>query len=333
MPGFRFPMPFLLTVLTAAPSIHAADWTDEMVSRETIDFGVIATGSEARKQVKVSNVHDYPVRIERTSTTCGCSAASLGDKQLLMPGESTYVEVKMNTSKFRQKKESNLLIHLSRTKNTIVEVRIPIKAYIRTDVVLQPGSMNFEKVDAGKSKTAVVNINYAGRSDWAIEDVRFRRRDLKAVLSDPKVEDGLIKYKLTMTISENADVGRIRDLITLVTNDARNPFVPVMIEGEVISDIKHSPETLNVPSTPTGGTSKVQLVLTGKEPFLVEGISCDRMPNGFTATLPKTAKKVQILPITFNAPNRAARFKLELLVKIAGRPRPLRIPITGTITD
>ena len=101
-------------VLTAAVLIGPAaqaqtSWAQKMVSDTSIDFGVIATGAEAVKRVKVTNVFDQPVRISNVRTTCGCSAATPETNQIA-PGEHTFVEVKMNTRKFRRRKDSNLII-------------------------------------------------------------------------------------------------------------------------------------------------------------------------------------------------------------------------------
>ena len=99
----------LSAALLACSSSYAEDWGDQLVVTKKVDFGVIATGSEAKKYVEVHNIFDRAVHISNVRTTCGCSAAALG-KQTLQPGEKASVEVKMNTAKFRQKKESNLII-------------------------------------------------------------------------------------------------------------------------------------------------------------------------------------------------------------------------------
>ena len=97
--------PLFISVITVASCSYASadQWADQMIITKKVDFGVIATGSEAKKLVQVLNVYDQPIHIASVGTSCGCSAATLG-KQTLEPGESSYVEVKMNTSKFRQER-------------------------------------------------------------------------------------------------------------------------------------------------------------------------------------------------------------------------------------
>jgi len=47
----------------------------------------------------------------------------------------------------------------------------PIQAYIRTDVVLTPGGVDFQGVTQGSAVTRKLNIAYAGRDDWKIHEV------------------------------------------------------------------------------------------------------------------------------------------------------------------
>ena len=107
----------LSAVLLVSPVSFAEDWGDQLVLTKKVDFGVIATGSEAKKYVEVHNIFDRAVHISNVRTTCGCSAAALG-KQTLQPGEKASVEVKMNTSKFRQRKDSNLIITFDKPRLT-----------------------------------------------------------------------------------------------------------------------------------------------------------------------------------------------------------------------
>lgn len=320
----------LFCVFGLADQGFSDQWSDAMVETKEVDFGVIATGSEAKKYVKITNIYDTVVQIGSVGTTCGCSAATPG-KQTLEPGESTLVEVKMNTHKFRQKKDSNLIIRFTRPR--ITESRVPIHAYIRTDVVFDPGAIRFGDVELGEGGKASVDIAYAGRPDWAIEDVRVPKGYLKASLSEPKRSGGNIRYRLSMALAPTAKAGPLRDVVTLVTNDKTNPYVPLMVEGTVVPDIILTPPTVNVRPLAPGQTTRFQIVLRGKKPFEVADVGCKGMADSFAATVRPAASRVHQVPIEFTAPNRPGRFSETLLVKIAERPDPIRFTVTGTITN
>ena len=322
---------FTFLLVSSSQSLLFADaWAEKMVVTKKVDFGVIATGSEAKKVVKLTNVYDSTVEIESVTTTCGCSAATLG-KKILQPGESASVEIKMNTHKFRQKKEPWLVIQFKRPRR--VSTRVPIKAYIRTDVVFNPGAIRFGKVDFGKEGTAVVDIAYAGRPDWDIEHIKIANENLTATLSPPQTGPGTIKFKLTMTLSDKAKAGNLRDVVTLVTNDKSNPYVPLMVEGVVLPDIWVTPPTVNVRPLAVGQGTKFQVVVRGNKPFQIEDVAFASMTDSFKASLPTKASVLHQIPMEFSAPDRPGRFAEDVVVKVQGRSDPLRFTVTGTINN
>ncbi|HIE98923.1 MAG TPA: DUF1573 domain-containing protein [Planctomycetes bacterium] len=319
-----------VTLMIAVDGASADPWAQQMVAARKIDFGVIATGSEAKKLIEVKNVYAGVVHISNVSTTCGCSAATTG-KQTLQPGESTYVEVQMNTQKFSRRKDSNLIIVFDSPR--FAELRIPISAYIRTDVVISPGLLNFGEIENGNEGTAVVDIAYAGRSDWNIVDIKFGNKNIKATLSPAQRTAGQVRFRLTLTLSGNAKAGRIRDRVTIVTNDRTNPYVPLMVDGLVTSEFTIIPRAIDVGVVPAGKTATKQIVVKGKTPFTIDSVSCEGMADCFRATIRKDAKKIHSVPIEFVAPNRPGKFSEQLIVKINGREELLRLNVTGTIVN
>jgi hypothetical protein len=319
----------LLALGMSSTAVAVDDWADQMVKTKKIDFGVIATGSEARKYVEVHNIYNQTVHIASVRTTCGCSAATPG-KTTLEPGETSMVEVEMNTRKFRQRKDSNLIIQFDSPRFT--EVRVPITAYIRSDVVFDPGMIRFGNVDYGQPAESKVSIAYAGRPDWEIVDVRFGSNSkLSADLQPTRREGGVVDYSLVVKLNQSAQPGRIRDLITLVTNDQTNPYVPLMVEGIVVPDITVTPSTVNVRTVAPGESQRFRIVVKGKKPFKIEDVDCENMADCFKAKIGDSTAPVQPVDIEFSAPNKPGKFSEEVIVKIAGRTEPLRFHVTGLI--
>lgn len=321
------PASICLSIIATA-SISADDWARPMVETKSIDFGVIATGSEAKKLVRIKNIYNQTVHIAGVKTTCGCSAATPG-KTTIEPGGTGTVEVRMNTHKFRQKKDSNLIIRFDQPR--FAEIRIPITAYIRSDVVFDPGLVRFNNVDLGTESTSVVSIRYAGRSDWEIVHVRTDNPYLEAQLKPVQRNNGRVDYQLAVKLGSQAKSGRIRDLITLVTNDKSNPYVPLMVEGTVVPDITITPSLVKFRPVRAGGTVQQRIVVKGRKPFRIATIDCDGMSDCFDAAIPAEMKTVHVVPIHFSAPLDPGQFEDELIIRIAGRSAPLRLRVSGVI--
>jgi len=243
MRNLTFSILTVYAVFFCVQSVNADAWSDQIISTKKIEFGVIATGSETKQLVEVKNVLRETIHIAGVRTSCACVSGKL-EQSTLQPGESCFVEVKMDTQKFRQKRDANLLITIDAPR--YVEHSIPVSAYIRTDVVFNPGMIRFGEVELGKPGQAVVEIAYAGRADWDIVDIKFDNAQLKAELSLPERSSGLVNFRLTMSLSEKARAGRFRDLVTIVSNDKTNPYIPLLVDGTVVPDITISPAIVKV---------------------------------------------------------------------------------------
>ena len=308
--------------------VNADDWARPMVETRKIDFGVIATGSEARKLVEIRNVYERPVHISSVETTCGCSAATPG-KTTIAPGDTGTVEVQMNTHRFRQRKDSNLVIRFDAPR--FAEVRVPITAYIRTDVVFDPGMVRFNNVDVGQEATSVVVIRYAGRTDWEIVDAKTDNPNLTAQFKLNQRGNGRMGYQLAVKLDSRTKAGRFRDLITIVTNDRSNPYVPLMVEGVVVPDITVTSSLVKFRPVRAGDTARHRIVVKGRKAFRIEGIDCDRMSDCFEARIPSDKRLVHVVPVKFTAPQNPGQFDDELIIHIAGRTDPLRLRVSGVI--
>src|SRR5262245_40630073 len=145
-----------------------ARWAEQMFDEREHDFGIVARGTDARYRLKVTNRNSQAVHIADVTTTCGCTAGR-PEKETLAPGESTSIEITMNTIKFEGHKPSSMTVVFDRPAHA--EVRIPIRAFIRRDVVLTPGGARFGTVSRGSIAEQTVDIAYAGRADWKIKNV------------------------------------------------------------------------------------------------------------------------------------------------------------------
>ena len=327
--GIQKAMAVMCLSAALAPSARAQDMAS-LFSARRIDFGVIATGSDARKLVRVRNTLPNTIHISNVRTTCGCSAAR-PSRYTIEPNQQAEIEVTMDTLKFKHQKDSNLIVEFDAPR--VTSVRLPITAYIRTDVVLSPGSADFGKVEAGRGAQRTIRIEYAGRSDWQIRGVKTGTDRISARVVEMRRSAGQVAYELEVRIDPSVRSGRLRDLVTLVTDDASNPHVPVLVEADVESDITVTPSSISLGMLTPGQSRTVRVVLRGKRPFEVERIECQDHPESFQVQLPKTRRNVQIVPLRVTMPETPGRFADEFTVTIAGRSEPLTFRASGTVRN
>lgn len=305
------------------------NWAEQLLDTRKLDFGVVATGAETSRIVTVTNTTTGQVHINSVSTACACAKADQPSKTLLEPGEESTILVSLNTRQFSKQRDTSVTITFDAPQYT--SVTIPISAYIRTDVVFEPGIIRFGNVDFGTGAEQTTKIAYAGRSDWKIVDVKIGCPDLKATLTETGRRPGLVDYELTMKLNPGAKPQRIRDLVTLVTDDAANPHVPLMVEGVVVPEFAVSPESVAIRALSPGQTTTVRVVIRGKKPFIIEDIDCTDMKDCFQVKLGDKANVLHVVDIQFIAPEKPGRFAEQMVVKIQDREEPIRFLVRGQI--
>jgi len=306
-----------------------ANWAEKMFDTNKIEFGVIARGADAIYRVKIKNIYKETVHISDVRTTCGCSAAK-PTATTLQSLETAYVEVKMDTNRFMRDKNSNVIVSFDQPG--IAQVRIPIHAYIRTDVVISPGAAKFGQITKGTSAQRTLNIAYAGRSNWIIEEVRSDNAYLETHLVEKSRTANRVNYDLMVSIKADAPVGPIRDQLILVTNDANSPRVPLLVEADIESDITVTTPVVALGQLIPGQSKPFNVVLRGKKPFTIEKIEVESGMQAFKTRLPKTTRAVHVLPITMTTPEKpVGNFTETFTLTITGRTEPITFKAYGEI--
>ncbi|MEX0716549.1 MAG: DUF1573 domain-containing protein [Planctomycetaceae bacterium] len=313
---------------TASPATES--WAHKMFAERSIDFGTIARGADARHRLKITNLYKQSVHIANVRTSCGCAAAT-PSQSTLESREEAYIEVTMDTLKFSHRKDSNVIVTFDAP--LYQEVTIPLTAYIRTDVVLTPGAANFGAVDLGSATQRTIDVAYAGRDDWTIRGVQPHNEYVTAEAKEISRGNGRVNYEVYVTLKPNAPVGVIRDQITLLTDDARSPEVPLLVEARVEADITVTPAVVALGTLAPGDSRPTNVVLRGRKPFTIEKIECGSDEESFRVRMPKDEKQVHVLPLTFIAPDKPGDFSEEFTVTIAGRPEPVTFRAYGKIVE
>lgn len=314
----------------ASASAQELNWAEKMFDQRSIDFGVVARGSDAVARVKITNLYKQPVHIADVRTTCGCSAGR-PTKTTLESLEDGFVEVTMDTRKFTRRKDSNLIVTFDAPLHQ--EVRIPITAYIRTDVVFDPGSVNFGSVEHGKEVTRTIKLLYAGRNEWQVKEIRSRSESIIAKAVETARGNGRVDYDIVVTLAPTAPPGALREQLTLITDDQNSPQVPLLVEANIEADFVVTPAITSLGVLKPGEAKEFKVVIKGKQPFQIEKIECESDRGLFKVRLPQNAAQIHVLPMTITAPEKAGNLSEEFTITINGQPTPVTFKAIGKISD
>ncbi len=274
------------------------EWARKMFKTYEHDFGKVAKDAKSEYRFVFENLYLEDVHIASAVPSCGCTSVRI-ENPLVKTYESGAIVAHFNTDTFQGPHGATLTVTID--KPYYAQVQLQVKGDIRTDTTVEPGSVQFPSVDQGTAYDQKVTVTHAGQNDWQILQVNSSNPHISAKAVETSRSYGQVSYQLVVRVNASTPAGYLNDHLVLVTNDASNPQVPVLVEGQVVSTITVSPASLFMGVVQPGQKVTKQLVIKGKKPFRVLSISCGDKSFEFDTAGAKTPKDLHLIPVTFVA--------------------------------
>jgi hypothetical protein len=289
----------IAATLLSVSSVRAQDWAKKMFKATDHDFGTVARDGKAEFSFVLENLYMEDVHIAAVRTSCNCTTPKI-QKDTLKTYEKGAIVAHFNTDTYSGKRGATLTVTIDRPY--YAEVQLHVGGYIRTDVMIDPGSVQLGTVDQGAAADQKVNVNYnGGSSGWKITDVKVNNPFLKVSLAETNRYYGQANYALKVHLDEKAPAGYVNEQVMLVTNDQRSPQIPVLVEGRVEPSVSVSPAALFMGVVQPGQKVTKQLVVKSKKPFKITSVTCEDKSFEFKTPAEDVAKTVHLVPVTFMA--------------------------------
>lgn len=296
-------------VFACVSTCVAQQWAREMADTKEHDFGVVARGSDTVFKFPIKNIYKEDVVLGSVRSSCGCTSASL-EHPIIKTYETGYVVAKFNTRTFTGQHGATLTLQIR--KPYPAQLQLKVRGNIRGDVVFEPGSVDFGQIDQGTLQEKTVAVRYAGRSGWSLSDVRSPSQHLEASLFERERRGGRVIYDLSVRLKDSAPAGYLKTQLVLVTNDASNPRVPLVVAGEVRPELTVAPATIVLGDVPQGETATKRLLVRGKRPFRVTEVTCS--DERFKFETSETVATKQIITVRFAASGEASRLRAPITI-------------------
>lgn len=306
-------------------------WAAKMFDKLEHDFGVVPSGADLKYRLKLTNKYQQTVHIVGIASSCGCTAAK-PSKDTLASEETAYIDISMNTRKFTLLKETAVTITFDQP--LFAQVRIPVRAFISPDVLLNPGEADFGAITRGTDQQRRIAIAYAGRGQTSITSAVSRNPNVLARLVETRRDAATINYELLVTIKGTAPLGELREQLTLVTDDPGKPGIPVLVEARIEGEYAVTPELVSFGNLRPGERKTLNIVVRGRnpqKPFLVEKIESEKTAGVFEVRLPKDSRVLHVLPLTVIAPKEPGTLSEEFTVTISGSAEPITFKAYGRV--
>src|SRR5690606_33655147 len=211
------------------------------------------------------------------------------------------------------------------------EVQLNVRGHIRTDVVFDPPEVNFGEITIGQSMQQDVTVSHIGPANWEIRDVRSHCVDLAVVLGPQERVPGGVRYRMKVSTRGKLPAGDIRELLTLVTNDASFPTINMAVTGRVRPSLEVSPAALSLGTLRPGESGEKRLVIRADQEFAIRSVTCE--DPRFRFETPPGKKKLHFVKAFFTADDQTGTFSRT--VRIAtdyGTGQATECLVSGTVT-
>jgi hypothetical protein len=273
------------------------------------NFGTVARGADTVYKFEIVNPYKQDMILTGVRSSCGCTSPTLetadgkppeNGQIVLKSHEKAYVVARFNTRTHIGQKGATLTVSLGGQYGG--EVQLHVSGNIRSDIVFNPGAIEFGEVSEGEMKEVRVSVNYAGRSDWEIVDVTNDNDHFEVELLEANRTGGKVTYDLIVRLKNNLPAGTVKDQLTVVTNDSRaeNQRIPLIVSGNVRSEFSVTPAQLVLGEMEPGAQVTKKIVVRGKEPFKIVDVDCGEDCFEFKKDSDE-AKKIHIVDVTFRA--------------------------------
>jgi hypothetical protein len=277
---------FVLIALTLIPAISLAG-PQITISEKHWDYGFVPQNSVLTHAYQIKNTGDDTLRIESVKPGCSCTAAPI-QKQILPPGDSTYVELIFDTKTSRGKTVKNAQINSNDPVNG--SERIDFSCTVFADsgyfrpVIVTPSKLEF---DAHTTKFNVTIQNDTG-STLALRIVDAPAKDVIVKIKNNTIQVGK-RGEMALEWKGTEPEYDINSVITLETGTELLPriSIPYTIKGQKGQKApeKHQQVTETSSSIQTA-SSKIGQVINKTVPAM-------GVPVNKTAIQDSSADKIQ----------------------------------------
>ena len=262
----------------------------------------------------------------------GCNCVTVTPlSQVLQPRQEAYLDITMDSSRFTGHKSVNIYVTAT-NPDYASSTTLRVSAYSRTDVVVNPGQINFGVVPHGQATALqTLDVEYAGVLDWRVSEVLKHDAPLDVTLKELYRRSGQVGYQVTVAIRPDAQPGPLKQELLLKTNDPASPLVPILVEANIQASVSVAPNPVRIGNLKVGEAVTKLVVVCAAKPFRI--VAVDGQEDGMKVDLPPAAAQVQVLKLKFQPVKpgdvrRQLRIKTDLdqeataLVSIEGTVEP-----------
>lgn len=319
-----------LLVEAGGSPARAAAWTDTLFSENRHDFGTVPRGVKVKHDFHMVNRLAESITILDLRPSCGCTSGR-ASARVVAPGQTAVIEAEMDTRNFVGPKATTLFVTLMTAGGREAEARLGVKANIRSDIVLNPGAVDFGTVSRGQTPTSMLTIDRINASGWRFVRMVSASRALDAQLVETSRDGGTVSYTLSVSLKPDAPTGLLRDEIRIVSNDAETPSVPILVTAWIRGDLTAAPSVLALGRVNSSAGAQGRFIVRASHPFAIQAV--EGTGDGFSISPPDQERKpIHVVTVAYKPEDGALRGDIRHLFRVyTDLPGEAPLDLTATL--
>ncbi len=294
--------------------VQAAAWADALFPQNRHDFGPVPRGAKVKHDFLLVNRLSEPVTIVGLRPSCGCTSGR-ASASVVGPGQTAVIEAQMDTRNFVGPKSTILYVTLMTASGREAETGLGVNAQILSDIVLNPGTIDFGAVLRGQSPSQVLTIDRINLEGWRVHRMVSGSRVLNAQLVETSRKGGAVSYTLTVSLKPDAPAGPVRDEIRHPEQRPGDPEHPG--DGDGLGPRRTDRRAVGPVDGPVQSAAGVQgrFVIRGAHPFTIRSI--EGIGDGFSASMPPNARQaVHVVTVAYKPEEGTTRGDLRRVFRV-----------------
>jgi hypothetical protein len=303
-----------LLIGSGAAGADAAAWTDALFPESQYDFGMVPRGVKVKHEFLLVNRLAEPITILNLRPSCGCTSGR-ASVSTVAPGQTAVIEAEMDTRNFVGPKSTILYVTLMTAGGREGEVRLGVSSHILSDIVLNPGSIDFGTVVRGQSPAQVLTIDRINGAGWHFVRMVSASRALNAQLVETGRKDSSVSYALSVSLKPDAPAGMLRDELLLMSNDPETPSIPIMVTAWIRGDLTAAPSVLSLGQVQSSAAAQGRFIIRSSRPFAIRSI--EGAGDGFSTSPPDaTAQTMHIVTVAYKPEEGTTRGDIRRVFRV-----------------
>lgn len=292
-------------VMLGVSSVRAEGWADRLFSESGVEFGTVPRGSLKIHNFVLKNTLSEPLTILEVRASCGCTSGRALSQQVA-PGETAIIEAQMDTRNVWGRKTTVLFVSMVTASGTKGEAGLNVASTILTDVVMNPGTVEFGTVVRGQSPEVVIEIDRINIPQWRITRMVTACRVINATCTETLRNDQMVSYRLKISLKPGITSGMVRDEIRLFTNDRESPVFSIPVNAMIRGDLTASPSVISLGNVDKSLGARGKYLVRASRPFKIRSI--DGAGDGFQLTADnEESRPVHLLSLNYQPGEGIAR--------------------------